>query len=137
MDQLVHLLLRLENHRFIFESHKLAGASPATVSRVGVLHLGSTKSTSLLVPQRLEGFSSTAAEMANAHLCPCIDETLRINVEGSSASGLMAAALCQLRRAETFAQTTQALLASLCGQIKDPPSRDNVAKFIYGTTDSW
>lgn len=124
--------------RFIFETHKLAGASPATVSRLGVLHLGSTRSTSLLVPRRLEEFSSIAREITNAHLCSCIDETLKTNVEeGSSAAGLMSAALCHLCRAQTFAQTTEALLASLCGQIKDPRSRDDLAKFIYGSTDSW
>jgi len=87
--------------------------------------------------RQLEKFSSTAAEVTNAHLCPCIDETLKINVQGSSASGLIAAALCHLCKAQTFAQTTQALLASLCGQIENPRFRDNLAKFIYGLTDSW
>ncbi|KMQ91499.1 cytoplasmic dynein 2 heavy chain 1-like protein [Lasius niger] len=123
--------------RFIFETHKLADASPATVSRLGVLHLGSTRSTSLLAPWRLEQLSSTTAEIANAHLCSSIDETLKINVEGSSASGLMAAALCHLRKAQTFSQATQALLLSLCGQVNDLQSRDDLAKFIYGSTDSW
>ncbi|XP_029665147.1 cytoplasmic dynein 2 heavy chain 1 [Formica exsecta] len=123
--------------RFIFETHKLADASPATVSRLGVLHLGLTKSTSLLAPWRLEQFSSTAAEIANAHLCSSIDETLNINVEGSSASGLMTAALCHLYKAQTFNQATQALLLSLCGQVNDVQSRDDLAKFIYGSTDSW
>nr|XP_012219219.1 PREDICTED: cytoplasmic dynein 2 heavy chain 1 [Linepithema humile] len=123
--------------RFIFETHKLASASPATVSRLGVLHLGSTKSSSLLVPWRLEQLPSTAAEIANAHLCSCIDETLKINVEGSSAAGLMSAALCHLRKTQTFSQTTQGLLVSLCGQVKDLQSRDNLATFIYGSTDSW
>ncbi|XP_020293197.1 cytoplasmic dynein 2 heavy chain 1 [Pseudomyrmex gracilis] len=123
--------------RFIFETHKLAGASPATVSRLGVLHLGSTKSTSLLVPSRLEQLSSTVAEVANAHLCSCIDETLKTNADGLSAAGLMSAALCHLCRSETFTQTTHALLVSLCGHIKDTQSRDNLAKFIYSSTDGW
>ncbi|XP_018402903.1 PREDICTED: cytoplasmic dynein 2 heavy chain 1 [Cyphomyrmex costatus] len=123
--------------RFIFETHKLADASPATVSRLGVLHLGSTRPTSLLVPWRLEQLSSTAAEIANTHLCSCIDETLKINVNSSSASGLMAATLCHLHKAQTFAQATQALLVSLCGQVENSQSKDDLAKFIYGSTESW
>lgn len=126
-----------KKNRFIFETHKLAGASPATVSRLGVLHLGSTRASSLLVPWRLERLSATPAEIANAHLCQCIDETLKTEANDLSASGLMDAALCHLRKAQTFAQTTQALLVSLCGQVKDPQSRDDLAKFIYGSTDSW
>lgn len=125
-------------NRFIFETHKLAGASPATVSRLGVLHLGSTKSTSLIVPQKSEQLSPTVAEIANAHLCSCIDETLKINdADGLSAAGLTSAALCHLCRAETFTQTTHALLVSLCSHIKDTQSRDSLAKFIYGSTDGW
>ncbi|KAL6266424.1 hypothetical protein P5V15_003274 [Pogonomyrmex californicus] len=123
--------------RFIFETHKLADASPATVSRLGVLHLGSTRPMSLLVPWRLEQLSSTAAEIANTHLCQCIDETLKINVDVSSASGLITAALCHLQKAQTFAQATQALLVSLCGQVKNAQSKDELAKFIYGSTESW
>ncbi|EFN76217.1 Cytoplasmic dynein 2 heavy chain 1 [Harpegnathos saltator] len=123
--------------RFIFETHKLAGASPATVSRLGVLHLGSTRATFLLAPWRIEQLSPTAAEIANAHLCSCMDETLKINVDESSASGLMDAALCHLRKAQTFVQSTQALLLSLCSQVKDQESRNNLAKFIYESTDSW
>ncbi|XP_071561821.1 cytoplasmic dynein 2 heavy chain 1 [Temnothorax nylanderi] len=123
--------------RFIFETHKLADASPATVSRLGVLHLGSTRPTSLLVPWRLEQLSSTAAEIANTHLCSCIDETLKIKTNSSSASGLMAATLCHLHKAQTFAQATQALLVSLCGQVEDAQSKDDLAKFIYGSTESW
>ncbi|XP_032668403.1 cytoplasmic dynein 2 heavy chain 1 [Odontomachus brunneus] len=123
--------------RFIFETHKLADASPATVSRVGVLHLGSTRATFLLVPWRIEQLSATAAEVANAHLCSCIDETLKINLDESSASGLMDAALCHLSKAQTFTQATYALLLSLCGQVKNQESRDNLAKFIYGSVDSW
>jgi len=104
---------------------------------LGVLHLGLTRPTSLLVPWRLEQLSSTAAEIANTHLCSCIDETLKININNSSASGLMAATLCHLHKAQTFAQATQALLVSLCGQVEDAQSKDNLAKFIYGSTESW
>jgi len=89
------------------------------------------------MPWRLEQLSSTAAEIANTHLCSCIDETLKINVDSSSASGLMAATLCHLHKAQTFAQATQALLISLCGQVEDAQSKDDLAKFIYGLTESW
>lgn len=91
----------------------------------------------MLVPWRIEQLASAAAEVANAHLCSCVDETLKINVDESSVSGLMDAALCHLRKAQTLTQTTQALLLSLCGQVKDQESRNNLAKFIYGSTDSW
>ncbi|KAL0104886.1 hypothetical protein PUN28_016497 [Cardiocondyla obscurior] len=123
--------------RFIFETHKLADASPATVSRLGVLHLGLTKPMSLLGPRRLEQLSSTAAEITNNHLCSCIDETLKININVSSASGLMAATLCHLYKAQTFAQVTQGLLVSLCGQVENAQSKDELAKFIYESTESW
>lgn len=90
-----------------------------------------------MVPWRLEQLPSTVAEIANGHLCGCIDETLKIKTNGSSASGLMAATLCHLRKAQTFAQATQALLVSLCGQVEDEQSKDDLAKFIYGSTESW
>lgn len=136
---MLHFVVRtcVCKNRFIFETHKLADASPATVSRLGVLHLGFTRSTSLLAPWRLERLPTTIADIGNAHLCSFIDETLKINIEGSSASGLMTAALCHLHKAQTFNQATQALLLSLCGQVNNVQSRDNLAKFIYGSTDSW
>ncbi|KZC10148.1 Cytoplasmic dynein 2 heavy chain 1 [Dufourea novaeangliae] len=123
--------------KFIFETHKLAGASPATVSRLGVVHLGSTVPTSLLVSSKLTELPEPAKEVASSHLCPCIEECLKINGEVSSASGLMASALCHLKIARTHTSASYALLASLCSQIGEERARDDLARSIYQFTDCW
>ncbi|XP_031838829.2 dynein cytoplasmic heavy chain beethoven isoform X1 [Nomia melanderi] len=123
--------------KFIFETHKLAGASPATVSRLGVVHLGSTIPTSLLVPSKLAELTEAAKEVANSHLCPCIEECLRINQDISSASGLMDSVLCHLKGASTHTSAAYALLASLCNQIEDERLRNDFARLIYQFTDCW
>ncbi|XP_078051355.1 cytoplasmic dynein 2 heavy chain 1-like, partial [Augochlora pura] len=123
--------------KFIFETHKLAGASPATVSRLGVVHLGSTTPTSLLVPSKLAKLSEAVKEMANSHLCPAIEECLKINQDTSSASGLMDAVLCHLRATNTHTSASYGLLASLCSQIGDETARNDLARLIYQFTDCW
>nr|XP_033320776.1 cytoplasmic dynein 2 heavy chain 1 [Megalopta genalis] len=123
--------------KFIFETHKLAGASPATVSRLGVVHLGSTIPTSLLVPSKLTKLPEVVKEVANSHLCPAIEECLKINQDTSSASGLMDAALCHLRTANTRTSASYGLLASLCSQIGDETARNDLARLIYQFTDCW
>ncbi|XP_076621618.1 dynein cytoplasmic heavy chain beethoven [Colletes latitarsis] len=123
--------------KFIFETHKLAGASPATVSRLGVVHLGSTSPSSLLVSSRLRGLPEAAKELANSHLCPCIEECLKINADVSSASGLMDSACCHLKSSRTHTAASHALLASLCSQIGDERPRDDLARFVYQSTDCW
>lgn len=85
----------------------------------------------------MDQFPATIIEIMNKHLCSCIDETLKINVEVSSASGLMAATLCHLRKAHTFIQSTHVFIVSLCSQVENKQSKDNLAKFIYGSMDSW
>ncbi|XP_076646917.1 dynein cytoplasmic heavy chain beethoven [Halictus rubicundus] len=123
--------------KFIFETHKLAGASPATVSRLGVVHLGSTIPTSLLVPSKLSELPEPAKEVANSHLCHSIEECLRINQDVSSASGLMESALCHLKAANTHTSASYGLLASLCSQIGNERARDDLARLIYQFTDCW
>lgn len=54
--------------RFIFETHRLDGASPATVSRLGVVHLGSLSSNKLVSSSRLEFLSSEVRTVASSHL---------------------------------------------------------------------
>lgn len=124
-------------HRFIFETHKLAGASPATVSRLGVVHLGSTSPSSLLVSSRLNALPEAAKELANSHLCSCIEECLKINVEISSASSLMDSTFCHLKSAHTCTSASYAMLTSLCSQIRNENAKDELARLIYRLTDCW
>lgn len=132
-----YLLISARGYRFIFETHKLAGASPATVSRLGVVHLGSTAPSSLLAASRLKALPEAAKELANSHLCPCVEECLKINVDVSSAIGLMDSTLCHLKGAHTRTSASYALLASLCGQIGDEAPREDLARMIYRSTDCW
>ncbi|XP_024946848.1 cytoplasmic dynein 2 heavy chain 1 isoform X2 [Cephus cinctus] len=123
--------------RFIFETHKLDGASPATVSRLGVVHLGNLMPKSLILPSRLETLSSLAQDIANTHLSTAADAVLKNNGERSSAAGLIEAALSHLKNSNTRTMGTYALLVSLCGQIEDTNSRDQLARVLYQLTDSW
>ncbi|KAG7200023.1 hypothetical protein KM043_004790 [Ampulex compressa] len=123
--------------RFIFETHNLSGASPATVSRLGVVHLGSMNPSSLILSSRLDLLPSTIKETAIPYLCDCIEEIMKKNTDVFSTPSLMDAALCHLQKATTHISVTQALLASLCGQIRDTAFRDQVAHFIYQRTDCW
>ncbi|XP_017764042.1 PREDICTED: cytoplasmic dynein 2 heavy chain 1 [Eufriesea mexicana] len=123
--------------KFIFETHKLAGASPATVSRLGVVHLGSTSPNSLLVSSRLNSLPEAAKELANSHLCSCIEECLKINADVSSASGLMNSTFCHLRSSHTCTSASYAIFTSLCSQIRNENARDELARLIYQLTDCW
>ena len=123
--------------RFIFETHKLDAASPATVSRLGVLHLGSTSISAIITPNLLEGLPTIAKDIANTHLGNGIKEVLKINKEHSSASGLINGTLPHLRNANTQTLGTYALLASLCSQIEDTLRKDQLARLIYQWTDCW
>ncbi|XP_017891098.1 cytoplasmic dynein 2 heavy chain 1 isoform X2 [Ceratina calcarata] len=123
--------------RFIFEAEKLAGASPATVSRLGVVHLGSTSPGSLLTSSRLNSLPEAAKELANSHLRLCIEECLKINVDVSSAWGLTDSVLCHLKNARTYTSVSYGMLTGLCGQVRDEGARNELARFIYQSTDCW
>lgn len=123
--------------RFIFETHKLDAASPATVSRLGVLHLGSPSISAIITANLLAGLPTIAKDIANSHLCNGIKEVLKINKEYSSAYGLMNGALPHLKKAHTQTLGTYALLASLCSQIEDSQRKDQLARLIYQWTDGW
>ncbi|XP_043268031.1 cytoplasmic dynein 2 heavy chain 1 [Venturia canescens] len=123
--------------RFIFETHKLGGASPATVSRLGVIHLGTTTPSSLLLPSKLETLPSISSGIVSSHLANIVETILKLVGEEKSAAGLTEGALAHLRKSNTQNLVTYALLVSLCGQLGHGESRDDVARFIYQVTDSW
>ncbi|XP_043684796.1 cytoplasmic dynein 2 heavy chain 1 [Vespula pensylvanica] len=123
--------------RFIFETHKLASASPATVSRLGVVHLGMINPASLLFALNIEDLPVNVRSNIKTHLSPCIDEILKTNSIRSSASGLVNSVLYHLRKAHTQTLGTEALIGAFCGQIEDQNVRDNLARLIYQLTDCW
>ena len=124
-------------HRFIFETHKLAGASPATVSRLGVVHLGSTTLSSLIQPSKLEGLPSVANGIATAHLSNFVGAVGKLIRDRTSSAGLIEAALIHLKKAHTQNLATYGLLVSLCGQLNESDSSDEIARMIYQGNDSW
>lgn len=72
-----------------------------------------------------------------SHLHSVIEQVLKIKKEQKSASGLLQAALIHLKNAETQASCTQALLASVCGQIETTNTRDELARAVYQFTGVW
>ncbi|XP_058798637.1 cytoplasmic dynein 2 heavy chain 1 [Phymastichus coffea] len=130
--------IKLRNDtRLIFESHKLSGASPATVSRLGIVFLREFDSSVLLNPSFLKDFTSIAIDTIMTHLSDIIEQVLKAKKDQKSASGLLKAALVHFQIASTQASCTQALLASVCSQIKDHTSRDDLARKIYHLTGVW
>ena len=130
--------MRLGNGtRFIFETHKLDAASPATVSRLGVVHLASPSISALITPNLVEGLPTKGKDIANTHLSTGIEQVLKINKEYSSASGLINGALSHLKKVHSQTLGTYALLASLCSQIENPQRQNQLAHSIYQWTDSW
>lgn len=107
------------------------------MSRLGVVHLGSTSVSSLLVSSRLNALPEAAKELAISHLCHCVDECLKINADVSSASGLMDTTFCHLKSCHTRTSASYALLASLCSQIGNESTKDELARLIYQLTDCW
>ncbi|XP_023246189.1 cytoplasmic dynein 2 heavy chain 1 [Copidosoma floridanum] len=123
--------------RFIFETHKLSNASPATVSRLGIIHLGAMSPATLLSPRLLKDLPSKSMSFATAHLCPVIEQVLKFKKDQKSASSLLRAALMHLQDSQSEAGFTHALLAALCGQIEDPASRNDLARTVYQLTNTW
>ncbi|XP_047369553.1 cytoplasmic dynein 2 heavy chain 1 isoform X1 [Vespa velutina] len=124
--------------RFIFETHKLGSASPATVSRLGVVHLGTIDTDSLLFAINIEDLPVNVRKNIKAHLSTCINEILKTNnAVQLSASGLINSVLYHLRKAHTQTLCTEALIGGFCGQIENQNFRDNLARLIYQLTDCW
>ncbi|KAI4495703.1 hypothetical protein M0802_008538 [Mischocyttarus mexicanus] len=123
--------------RFIFETHKLASASPATVSRLGVVHLGTISPTSLLQALIPDDLPVNIRDNIKTHLSTCIEEIFKSNSIRSSACGLINSVLHHLRDAHTQTLYTEALIGGLCCQIEDQNVRDNLGRLIYQLTDCW
>lgn len=122
--------------RFIFETHELKGASPATVSRLGVVHLGTTNAASLLANKPLlESLPTTARDTVTAHLESLLDYALKNTNESLSASGLIKSVFLHLQKSETQTSVAYALLTSLCEQIDDQGVRNKLARSVYQHLD--
>ncbi|XP_014611048.1 PREDICTED: cytoplasmic dynein 2 heavy chain 1 [Polistes canadensis] len=123
--------------RFIFETHKLASASPATVSRLGVVHLGTISPTSLLQALIPDDLPANIRDNVTTHVSTCINEIFQSNSIRSSACGLINSVFHHLRDAHTQTLYTEGLLGALCCQIEDQNVRDNLGRLIYQLTDCW
>ncbi|KAK0158915.1 hypothetical protein PV328_009853 [Microctonus aethiopoides] len=121
--------------KFIFETHKLAGSSPATVSRLGVIHLAKAQPSVFLSSTILDQLPSASKNIATNHLITIIEASSTISP--ATAANLISATFLHLLRASTTNLVTYALLMSICMQIADRKSRENIAKVIYQCTDSW
>lgn len=122
--------------RFIFETHKLAGASPATVSRLGVVHLGLTSPVNLLTAAGADELSGEFKNLAVANL-PGFVETAVKKSGNISSCGLLRAVLSHLSKATTKNFVTFGLVVGLCLQLEESESREELARFIYQSIDSW
>ena len=122
--------------RFIFETHELSHASPATVSRLGIVHLGHMDPKLLLTPIRINALPPLARDITASHLNDIVNKILDNNKDEQSAYNLIDAALVHLKRADTTALVIFAYLISICSQIEDQLVRDQIAHFIYQRTDS-
>ncbi|XP_015119188.1 cytoplasmic dynein 2 heavy chain 1 [Diachasma alloeum] len=123
--------------RFIFETHKLSGASPATVSRLGVVHLGSAGPSAFLTSSRLDELPPVARNVASAHLPAVVGAALKFSGETISASGLIGAVFPHLVKATSMNLVTQGLILTVCLQLENDSSREETARLIYQLTDSW
>ncbi|XP_063978818.1 cytoplasmic dynein 2 heavy chain 1 [Diachasmimorpha longicaudata] len=123
--------------RFIFETHKLSAASPATVSRLGVVHLGSASPSAFLIPSKLDQLPEMARNVVSAHLPSVLDTALRFSGETMSASGLTGAVLLHLVKATSMSLVTMGLILAVCRQLESDIGREETARLIYQLTDSW
>ncbi|XP_011311295.1 cytoplasmic dynein 2 heavy chain 1 [Fopius arisanus] len=123
--------------RFIFETHKLSGASPATVSRLGVVHLGSAGPSAFLSPSTLDGLPGVAQNIASAHLPAVVSAALKSSGEAMSASGLIGSVFSHLVKASSVNLVTHGLILTICLQLEDDHTREEIAKMIYQLTDTW
>lgn len=119
----------------MFETHELSCASPATVSRLGIVHLGSVEPKSLLTPVRINVLPSAARDVTANHLGDVVNKALDGN-DQRAAFNLVDAVLLHLKQADTSALVLYAYVIAVCGQIEDQSSRDQTANFIYQRTDS-
>lgn len=115
----------------------MSSASPATVSRLGIVYLGAISPSTLLRPVLYENLSAVAVNTLKSHFGTVSDQVVKIKKEQKSMSSLLHAALIHFTKARTQAQCTYAFLASMCGQIEDPVARDDLIKIVYQLTDIW
>ncbi|XP_011502016.1 PREDICTED: cytoplasmic dynein 2 heavy chain 1 [Ceratosolen solmsi marchali] len=124
--------------RFLFESHKLSNASPATVSRLGVVYLGEMSASILLNSATLSDLPSiSTTNFIMNHLHSAIEQVLNIKKGQKSAPGLLRAAMVHFQNAHTQTSCIHALLLSICGQIESSTLQDKIARSIYQLTGIW
>ncbi|CAD6239204.1 GSCOCG00008639001-RA-CDS, partial [Cotesia congregata] len=120
--------------RFIFETHQLAGASPATVSRLGVVHLAAMPVAALLTSTVLDPLPPAVKQVV-PKILTVIDRVLE---ESSMSCFSEVNALMQhLQSASTMNKVTYALLMVTCFQAETQETRNTLANFILQTLESW
>ncbi|XP_049522370.1 LOW QUALITY PROTEIN: cytoplasmic dynein 2 heavy chain 1-like [Dermacentor silvarum] len=124
------------NVHFVFETDSLAAASPATVSRVGMVFLSAENSpvkgmvTSWLQGQSQEG--AAVADFMEEHFFRALRFTLQMKdfVLETSATAVVRNALSYLRGVKTRPEFALALARGLSVSL-GPSGRDKVAKEIF------
>ncbi|KAF7991046.1 hypothetical protein HCN44_000861 [Aphidius gifuensis] len=123
--------------KFIFETHKLAGASPATVSRLGVIHLGLVNPADLLGAKKIHEINEEAKNIIISYLPGFINTALKISGGMISSCGLIQAVLLHISKAITKNSISFGLIVGLCLQLEESEAREELARIIYQTIDSW
>ncbi|XP_063237932.1 cytoplasmic dynein 2 heavy chain 1 [Bacillus rossius redtenbacheri] len=128
------------NVNFIFETHDLSYASPATVSRMGMIFLSDEDMNikglvSSWLKTQVENTIRFLGQFIDDYFYKAVDWVVQRGelVVGTSLVGLVQSGLSQLHGVSTRAHFTVALVSGLGGNLT-PPCRDEFAKQVFQWT---